>query len=404
MILAVSGRLRSLSLLVLPLGFACALVACGGKPPEESAIRPIWHVAQHHVARELLPAGSTPKLATLALPAVTWTGAHPEPSVRARLAVGVYADGSISFGDVVVRTGSAGVLAGADELASWWRAEHGPTARMVPGDASPQVEVHADRAASWDSVGSVLLFLARPPHGCTDFRLVAYREGTPGARVHLPLRVEQGMFRPDGELRVFIDEPGDLAWIEHLPPLPRDPFDDERYVWGEQRIMLHEARQGRAEGTASLLLAGVRVPTPARLEDETVVGRANHLWKVLAEGSVWRLRRFQGVRLQVWSPAWLEEPDSWEAAVPPGVPAAYPVQVIDLAHVDGLAVRVELGHRVYATFDPPARFAVPRPGAVLPPWVAVLCLLGVVLAFVSDFAGGRAALRRRAREDQTADA
>ena len=180
-----------------------------------------------------------------------------------------------------------------------------------------------------------------------------------------------------------------------MPVLPsgRDP-DEHDYAW-RSRWGGRFFSGGGWEGEPPVLdLAGTVVPNPARLDDEQVVARANEAWTRWAAGTVWTLRRFRGMYLRVWSGEERQQGDPLHGRGLPPVPAAYPLQGVDFAHVDGLAVRIELIPTVFLAFDPPPALARPPASPVLPVGVAILCALGALLAFGAVFAG------RRPRRDQ----
>ena len=384
----------------LPLTFlfavSCTLCACGGSTVEHKVTSTYWHAAARHVEARHLPARSHPDLVSIALPEVRWTGLRPEPTSAGRIAVGIYADGDVSFGATRLSIDAEGAEEGFRELRARWTAEQGVLSRLFAGDGTPRVEVYADRAASWERVRSVLLFLAMPPHGLFDVWFVVAGNDPVETPLHVPARVGRVRWT-DG---VFACPDGPRGWESMLAELPILPSDDDPdqhdYVWRGRWGGRFFAGGGWEGEPPTLDLDGTVVTNPARLEDEEVVARANEAWSRWAAGTVWTLRRFRGMYVSVWSGDGEEKGDFPRVPGLAPVPAAYPLQGVDFAHVDGLAVRIELVPSVFLSLEPPPELARPPASPVLPIGVAVGCALVAVFA-------GRAPRRRR-RRDQPTDA
>ena len=384
--------------LALLVAASFAFTACGGDVAPQRPTPTWWHTEARHVEARLLPARSHPDLASIALPEVTWTGIRPEPTSATRLAVGVYADGTVSLGEIRLPIRAVEAEEGVSELRARWEAERGVLARLVPPDEVPRVEVYADRAASWEHVRSVLLFLALPPHGFVECRFVVARNDPREMPIHVLARLGQ-----TGWSHRRWEGPDWQSLLDRLPPLwtGPDPAEDE-YVWRARYRGFLLGGGGRAEEPDVLSVDGEVVTTPARLDDERVVARANEVWAAWAQDTVWRLRRYRGMVVHVAPGGGRYAAGGSTARDLVPVPAAYPVQLVDLAHVDGLGVRTELVPGVFLSLDPPPAFARPPPDEALPVGVAGLCLLAAALAVASVFAG--ASVTRRPRVDQPTDA
>lgn len=379
-----SRRLRAACALI-----SLALLGCGGESVASESASVFWHTEERRVERHHLPPESHAKIATLALPEVRWTGEMAEPTVEERIAVGVFADGSVSFGPTRLELDALTVHEGVAELLAH-EAVLGTFPTALAKNPPPHVEVYVDRSASWERVRSVLLFLALPPRGVRDIRLAAVRSDDARASVWIPVRVERyGGMRFYDALR-YLPEWG--ARLNGLPVFAggADP-QREDYDWGYTygRGLTRVTDPARGEDT--LYLADVAVPTPGRLTDEHVVLRANWGWRAWARRGLWDPRRYRGMEIRVDLLVREAGRHSPPARGLKPVPAAYPLQAVDLIHADGLAARILAAEGVYLLFEPPSSLAPPAESSALPPGVVLLCVLGVVLAFASVFVGSRRA-------------
>ncbi len=363
------------------------LAGCGSEERPDVGPGSRWHVGARHPQQAWLPRRAHPGLLAIELPELSWTGDRPETTSEERFAVGVYADGSLTLGDVRLTLAAQTAWDGLTELRAWWATRHGPDARLASGPAPLRVEVYVDRRASWDRVRSVLLWLALPPHELHDTHIVGIRSGERAPPLHVPVHVGWREDEIVGSRSEGDAVPEWLPLIPRLPPLSPSEGDHGHTSWF---FRLSFDRAPGLDRASEVLRLGDRVvPFPARLNDPSVVASANEAWAGWALSDAWAYRGLPPLYLEVWWGEHLGGPEAADVGIGPGsdhVPAAYPLQAIDIAHVDGDPMRTQLAPLVYAEFEPPAAF-VRSPPPVVPTGAVVLSLLGIALAFGAVFAG-----------------